>query len=252
MPSALSIVTGSSRGLGRAVVDQLLARGERVLAISRGPTTLPAHPLPPGAELIAWQADLAEPAAVAERLGAWLRAQDAAQISAVSLINNAGVVSAPAPLSGSDIHDLQHALRVGLEAPLLLSAAFLRATAAWACPRKLMLVSSGVGRRAIAGSATYGAAKAGMDHLARALALEEAQVPNGARVVSLAPGVIDTDMQLRLRSADPAVFPEVVRFRGLKDGGHLDSPPEAAAKLLRALDRADYGDQPVSDVRELP
>ncbi len=251
MPQALSIVTGSSRGLGRAVVDQLLARGERVLAIARGPTALPAQPLPPGAELIAWQADLAEPLPLAERLAAWLQALDATQISAVNLINNAGVVSTPAPLSQGDAQELQNALRVGLEAPLLLSAAFLRATAGWACPRKLMLVSSGLGRRAMAGSASYCAAKAGMDHLARALALEEAQAPNGARVVSLAPGVIDTDMQVQLRGADAAQFPEVVRFRGLKDGGHLDSPMQAAAKLLRALDRADYGDEPVSDVREL-
>ena len=248
MPQALNIVTGSSRGLGRAVVEQLLARGDRVLAIARGPT---AMPVPPGAELIAWQADLAEPRPLAERLAVWLQALDPAQISAVNLINNAGVVSTPAPLSQSDASELQNALRVGLEAPLLLSAAFLRATAGWACPRKLMLVSSGLGRRAMAGSASYCAAKAGMDHLARALALEEALVPNGARVVSLAPGVIDTDMQVQLRGADAALFPEVVRFRGLKEGGHLDSPTEAAAKLLRALDRADYGEQPVSDVREL-
>ncbi len=248
MPQALSIVTGSSRGLGRAVVQQLLARGHRVLALARAATDLP---VPPGAELTAWQVDLAEPQPVADRLAAWLQAQDASQISAVNLINNAGVVSTPAPLSRSSAQELQNAMRVGLEAPVLLSAAFLQATATWTCPRKLMLVSSGLGRRAMAGSASYCAAKAGLDHLARALALEEAQVPNGARVVSLAPGVIDTDMQVQLRGADVALFPEVVRFQGLKDGGHLDSPDEAAAKLLRALDRADYGEQPVSDVREL-
>ena len=91
MPQALSIVTGSSRGLGRAVVQQLLARGHRVLALARAATDLP---VPPGAELTAWQVDLAEPQPVADRLAAWLQAQDASQISAVNLINNAGVVSA--------------------------------------------------------------------------------------------------------------------------------------------------------------
>ena len=244
----LSIVTGSSRGLGRAVVEQLLARGHHVLALARAKTELP---VPPGATLEAWQVDLADAAPVAERLAAWLQAQDAAACGAVNLINNAGVVSTPAPLAQGDLAELANALRVGLEAPMLLSAAFLRATAGWRCPRKLMLVSSGLGRRAMAGSASYCAAKAGMDHLARALALEEATQPNGARVVSLAPGVIDTDMQVQLRSADAARFPERARFQGLKDGGQLDSPHEAAAKLLRALDRADYGSNPVSDVREL-
>ena len=244
----LSIVTGSSRGLGRAVVEQLLARGHRVLALARADTALP---VPPGAQLEAWRVDLAEPIAVAERLGAWLQAQDARACASVSLINNAGVVSTPAPLAKGDLRELANAVRVGLEAPLLLSAAYLRATESWACPRKLLLVSSGLGRRAMAGSASYCAAKAGMDHLARALALEEAERPNGARVVSLAPGVIDTDMQLQLRNADAASFPERARFQGLKDGGLLDSPAQAAAKLLKALDRDDFGSNPVSDVREM-
>lgn len=248
MTRHLSIVTGSSRGLGRAVVELLLARGHHVLAMARAQTDVP---VPAVAVLEAWQVDLAEPVAVAERLGAWLQAQDAKAVASVSLINNAGVVSTPAALAGSDLHELSNAMRVGLEAPLLLSAAFLRATQAWACPRKLLLVSSGLGRRAMAGSASYCAAKAGMDHLARALALEEADRPHGARVVSLAPGVIDTDMQVQLRTADAARFPERARFQGLKDGGLLDSPAEAAAKLLKALDREDFGSNPVSDVREM-
>ncbi len=248
MTRHLSIVTGSSRGLGRAVVEQLLARGHRVLALARAGTDLP---VPAGAALEAWRVDLAEPLAVAERLQAWLQAQDAAGCASVSLINNAGVVSTPAPLAGSDLAELSNAMRVGLEAPLLLSAAFLRATAGWACPRKLLLVSSGLGRRAMAGSASYCAAKAGMDHLARALALEEAARPSGARVVSLAPGVIDTDMQVQLRTADAARFPERARFQGLKDGGQLDSPAQAAAKLIKVMDREDFGSNPVSDVREL-
>ena len=248
MQRHLSIVTGSSRGLGRAVVEQLLARGHHVLALARAPTDVA---LPAGAELEAWRVDLAEPVAVAERLGAWLQAQHAAAFASVSLINNAGVVATPAMLAEGDLHELSNALRVGLEAPLLLSAAFLRATENWACPRKLLLVSSGLGRRAMAGSASYCAAKAGMDHLARALALEEAVRPNGARVVSLAPGVIDTDMQVQLRSADAARFPERARFQGLKDDGLLDSPAQAATKLLKALGREDFGSNPVSDVREM-
>jgi NAD(P)-dependent dehydrogenase (short-subunit alcohol dehydrogenase family) len=89
-----------------------------------------------------------------------------------------------------------------------------------------------------------------MDHLARAIALEEAPLPNGARVVSLAPGVIDTDMQVQLRQADPARFPERERFVGLKTAGQLDSPAEAAAKVLRTLDRDDFGSNVIADVRD--
>jgi NAD(P)-dependent dehydrogenase (short-subunit alcohol dehydrogenase family) len=241
----LSIVTGSSRGLGLALTEQLLQRGHRVLAIARSDTSPPG---PANDELEAWRADLADAAPVAAQLQQWLAGQGAP--SSVTLINNAGVVSTPGPLGDSDLAELTTAIRVGLESAVLLSAAFLHATAGWTVPRKIVLVSSGLGRRAMAGSASYCAAKAGMDHLARAVALEEAARPHGARIVSLAPGIIDTDMQVQLRTADRSRFPERDRFLGFKTAGQLDSPAVAATKLLRYLDRDDFGSNPVGDVRD--
>jgi benzil reductase ((S)-benzoin forming) len=246
LPPTLSIITGASRGLGRAVAEALLARGEQVLSISRQAPAGLASP-----DLQHWSADLIDAAPVAERLHDWLAAQDAKAFTAIHLINNAGVVSELAPLADVDATDLSRAIRVGLEAPMLLTAAFLKATRGWTVPRKVMLVSSGLGRRAMAGSASYCAAKAGLDHLARAVAMEEAELAHGAHIVSLAPGVIDTDMQVQLRNADPAAFPERERFIGLKTGGLLDSPAQAAAKLVAYLDRPDFGSNPVGDVRDV-
>lgn len=247
MSTPLVILTGASRGLGRAVAGQLLARGCRMLTLSRQPAEI--RP-PAGSALEQWAVDLADAGPVAARLESWLASQDAASLASATLINNAGVISELAPLGDVASADLANAVRVGLEAPMLLTAAFLRATAAWPVPRKVMLVSSGLGRRAMPGSASYCAAKAGLDHLARAVALEEAARPNGARIVSLAPGIIDTDMQVTLRTADPARFPERDRFLGFKTAGQLDSPAAAAAKLLRYLDRPDFGSNPVGDVRD--
>ena len=247
MTQHLIILTGASRGLGLAMARQCLEAGHRLLTISRRPAELPS---PAGAELEQWSADLAEPAPVAARLQAWLAATDPGTLASATLVNNAGVISQLAPLDRISVADLSQSLRVGLEAPTLLTAAFLRATAAWPLPRKLLLVSSGLGRRAMAGSASYCAAKAGLDHLARAVALEQAALPHGARIVSLAPGVIDTDMQVQLRGADPALFPERERFLGLQAAGLLDSPAQAAAKVLRYLARADFGSNPVADVRD--
>lgn len=243
MKTPLTILTGASRGLGLAMAEQLLAAGHRVLAISRKAPPI-SHPA-----LTVWTTDLADSAQAAVRLGDWLATIDPAGLVEATLINNAGVVSELAPLAQIAAADLSNAIRVGLEAPLLLSAAYLRATAAWTVPRKLLMVSSGLGRRAMAGSASYCAAKAGLDHLARAIALEEAAAPNGARVVSLAPGVIDTDMQVQLRNADAGKFPERATFEGLKSGGKLDSPAVAAAKVLAFLARPDFGRDPIGDVR---
>ena len=89
-----------------------------------------------------------------------------------------------------------------------------------------------------------------MDHFTRCVALEQADLPNGARICSLAPGVIDTDMQVQLRSAGSDSFPDRDTFRGLKDKGMLSSPDEAAARLLAFLARPDFGSNPVADVRD--
>jgi len=247
MTHHLTILTGASRGLGLAVARQLLQPGHRLLTLSRQPAALSA---PDGAVLEQWSADLAAPALVAARLAGWLRGIDPATLASATLINNAGVVSQLAPLGDVEAEDLASALRVGLEAPTLLTAAFLRASRGWRVPRKVLLVSSGLGRRAMAGSASYCAAKAGLDHLARAVALEEAARPNGARIVSLAPGIIDTDMQVQLRNADPSLFADRDRFIEFKSSGLLDSPEQGAAKLLAFLARSDFGSQPVADVRE--
>ena len=251
MSTHLSIVTGSSRGLGAALVAQLLRPGATVLGMARQHNpALATQALAQGALLTQWAVDLAEPALPAQRLADWLAGFDPASVTSVTLINNAGVVSEPAPLHRTPLAELSRVLRVGLEASLLLSSAFLAATDGWACPRRVLNISSGLGRRAMAGSAAYCAAKAGMDHFSRALALEQAALANPARVVAMAPGVVDTDMQAQLRGADAALFPDRERFAQLHASGQLTSPDDCARQLLARLARADFGDQPVADVRE--
>jgi benzil reductase ((S)-benzoin forming) len=244
MSQHLFILTGASRGMGRAIAEQLAATpGHTVLGLSRT-----APPAPPALEQ--WPVDLADPVPVAERLLSWLGAFESTRFASASLINNAALLTEPAPLADADFKALSKVARVGLEAPLLLTAAFLRATRAWTGQRRVLHISSGLGRRGMASSGPYCAVKAGLDNLARAQALEEALQPNGARVCSLAPGIIDTDMQVQLRGADPAAFPDVEAFRQMKSGGKLDSPAAAAAKVIAYLNREDFGANPVGDVRE--
>ncbi|SDN99891.1 NAD(P)-dependent dehydrogenase, short-chain alcohol dehydrogenase family [Rhodoferax sp. OV413] len=243
----LTILTGASRGMGLAMAGQLLAAGQSLVCISR--QTNPQLAAQNGALLEQWQHDLGDAAPVAARLGQWLRQQDAAQWASVSLINNAGILARLTPLRDAEAVDLAQALRVGLEAPMQLTAAFLDATRSWPGQRRVLNISSGLGRRAMAASAAYCAAKAGMDHFSRCVALDEADQPNGAKICSLAPGVIDTDMQAQLRGADSAAFADREAFANLHRSGQLTSPSDAAARVLAYLAQPDFGSQPVADVR---
>ena len=251
MAQHLYLITGASRGMGLALAQQLLAARHTLLCLSRHASpALASQAAALDCQLEQWPLDLENSAQAAARLTQWLGGCPADAFASATLINNAGVIPRIAPLSASDPAQLARALRVGLEAPLLLSAAFLAATQGWGVPRKILNISSGLGRRPMASQAAYCAAKAGMDHFTRCLALEEALKPDGARVCALAPGVIDTDMQQQLRGADPAAFPDQAHFLGLKNGGRLTSPAEAARRVLAYLARPDFGQQPIGDVRD--
>ena len=246
----LVILTGASRGLGQGIAAHYLAQGAFVLGLARHH----AADLKAGDALEQWPVDLSDPLPVAARLGAWLAEFEARAghkpPRRVRLIHNAAMLSEPGDIAGSDPANLAQSLRIGLEAPVALTAAFLRATADWTgADRRVLFVSSGLGRRAMAGSAAYCAQKAGLDHFARALALEEQARPGGARVASVAPGIIDTDMQKQLRGADPQRFPERAKFDEFHRSGALDTPATAAARLIALLERDDYGANPVADVR---
>jgi benzil reductase ((S)-benzoin forming) len=251
MARNLTIITGASRGMGLAIAQRLLDAGHEMLCISRKTNAeLEQRAVSAGTPCEQWPQDLARADTAAARLATWLEARAGNDYAWVTLINNAALLPKVAPLGHIALAELSDAIRVDLEAPLLLSSAFLRATESWKAQRRLLNISSGLGRRAMASQALYCAAKAGMDHFTRCVALEEAGKPNGAKVCSLAPGVIDTDMQVQLRSSDASQFPDVGYFTGIKEQGVLASPDEAAKRVIAYLERPDFGSNPAGDIRD--
>jgi benzil reductase ((S)-benzoin forming) len=250
MAATWVIITGHSRGMGLAMAAQALREGTSVLGISRKKAgeSLPCIATASGATLQEWQCDLADSEAVAERLSTWLASVDHGNVTSIALVNNAALLSTPAPLHVVPTAELIATLRVGLEAPVLLTRAFLAATqswvndAGWTGQRRVLQISSGLGRSAMAAVGSYCAIKAGLDNFSASVALDQQQLGEaGAKIVSLAPGIIATDMQLQLRSADGAGFPDQSKFVDFHESGALDSPESAAAKVLGYLARDDFG-----------
>ena len=73
----------------------------------------------------------------------------------------------------------------------------------------------------------------------------------GVQICSLAPGVVDTDMQADIRAGSAALFPAIDRFKGLKADGNLSTPAAAAAKLVDYLLGEGFGEQAMADLRDL-
>ena len=241
----LYIVTGTTRGLGKALAEQIaLDANSELITIARAPDAR----IPGGMQFSADLSDLSSVALAAHRIHEHIRGR---RYDKAVLINNAGIVQPVAPLERADPDELERNLNVNLAAPMLLMREFLRATEGAAKLRRIVNISSGAGRRPISGWAAYCAAKAGIDMATRVVALEAQSRGLAIEAVSLAPGVIDTAMQERVRGADAKDFADVERFRQMKADGTLRTASDVAAEILRAERSGALASQAVADLRDL-
>jgi NAD(P)-dependent dehydrogenase (short-subunit alcohol dehydrogenase family) len=215
------VVTGVSRGLGEALVDELLADEQtRVVALGRRFTE---RQRARGDRLRLVGADLADPACLPPR-EALAAALDGCTEAA--LVHNAAVVGPIGPIGELPADEIARAVTVNLTAPMLLTNAFLAAVPPTAQHVDVLFVSSGAAGRPIEGWATYCATKSGGEAFF-AVAAQEADAR--VRVASVNPGVMDTDMQATLRDSR---FPSRDRYVGLHERGELPSPTEVARRIV--------------------
>lgn len=254
------VLTGHSRGLGGALARCLLAQGAAVLGIAR--QVQPGLAAAQGRRLVEVPLDLADPPTVQAWLATGVLSNWLAGASRAVLVNNAGTVQPMGPVGGSSAGGrgtglagadgpasaLARAVALNLTTPLMLTDAFVAATAHCA-DRRVVHVSSGAGRNPYPGWSTYCATKAALDMHARATQLDA--VPC-LRVASVAPGVIDTDMQADIRHAAPSDFPMQARFVSMKQDGMLSGPADVSARLVAYLLSDAFGTDPTPDLRQLP
>lgn len=211
----LAIVTGGGTGLGRAIALELSSRGHPLLLVGRRqePLEETARMVGGGCEVISADVGIeAGRAAVTAAVG---------QRPVAVLVHNAAVLEPVGPLAGVTLDAWRTAMQVNLEAPLFLTQALLPRLAGG----RVLHISSGAARNALAGWGAYCVSKAGLLMLYQMFNAELTDVAVG----SVRPGVVDTPMQELIRAQDESRFPSVERFRRLKEEGQLRSPAEVAS-----------------------
>jgi NAD(P)-dependent dehydrogenase (short-subunit alcohol dehydrogenase family) len=229
--------------LGEGIARHLLARQVRVLGIARGGNAALAKEY--GDTLREVALDLSDAHALAEWVDGGVLQDFVRGADVAILVNNAGLLKPIGPLQSQEPASVLRAIGVNVGAALALSAAFVRATDTIE-DRRILHISSGAGSSAYAGWSVYCASKAALDHHARAVTLD--RTPN-LRIASVAPGVIDTNMQTEIRAANLSDFPDRPRFEALKREGRLRSPDEAGRDLVEYLLSSRFGHEPVTDLR---
>lgn len=242
------VLTGASRGLGAALARDLAAPRTKIIALLRKPDpALEADVAAKGGVLQQVAVDLADLDDTAVQADILFPAMPAGA-QCYWLINNAGTVAPISTIAGlGDPAALRTAFDINVNAVILLSAAFLRAMTGRQAQGRLLNISSGAGRNAKAGWGVYCATKAALDMFTRTVNTE--RDTHGVAAVALAPGVVDTDMQGAIRASDPAHFPAVAQFQGMKDKGQLASPANVAASIHAYLQRDDFGQTEIDDIR---
>lgn len=180
-----ALITGATRGIGRALADRLAPEyhlyigGRRSEACARVAATYPAA--------TPWPVDLRDEAAV-DRAAATIETLDV-------LIHCAGVVSTERIADSSRAH-WRELFEINVFAPVQLTQALLPALRRRG--GQVLAVNSGAGYRAAAGWSAYAASKFALRAFTDALREEERE---SLRVISIHPGRVDTDMQVQCHAA---------------------------------------------------
>ena len=187
----VAVVTGASRGIGKAIAVLLAEAGARVAGCAR-------HPAPG-----LFVCDVARPEDVARFADEVTATLDVPDV----VVNNAGIV-ARARLDDMSIETWDAVLDANLRGTFLVTRAFLPAMRARRSGR-IVQIASISGRQGTAGLTAYCAAKHGVVGLTRALAEELRS--DGIAVNAVCPGSVDTEMlRLGLPGAEPDMSPEDV------------------------------------------
>jgi benzil reductase ((S)-benzoin forming) len=247
----LYIITGSSRGLGLAIAHQAVSEGALVHTISRHRNDELEHAASDaGARLTQHELDLQNVAKIPELVDDIISSAAGSTVEEALLVNNAGVLEPLGPVRELSTAALSTHVAVNLTGLMQLTASFLAATSTVAYPRTVVNISSGAATKPYEGWGAYCATKAAVEMFTRVTALEEGD-QRGVRVVAVAPGVVDTDMQALIRRTPEEKFPHRPKFVDLKESGKLADPAVAASLVLRAARDPEVESGSCVDVRKL-
>ncbi len=222
------IITGASKGLGKAIATYYSKNSYQVISLSRSQSKELE-----GIRQIA--CDLSKLDEAEQIFRDTLKEVINSKPESITLIHNAGSLGEINTLENIPAQNIKATVTINYTAPLLLSSVFIKETEQLTIPRKLRTISSGAANGAYHGWSVYCSNKAAVDSFTRVIGIEQASAKNPAHAIAIYPGVVDTGMQTQIRNSSEGAFSNVERFKTMKENGDLASP-ESVAKLIYKID----------------
>ncbi len=242
--STAYLVTGTTRGIGRALAKVILNNQDLLYSLSSAPDMQEGG----------WcnlQCDLSIPEQVIERGGSLVHKMGERHPDAMVLINNAATIDPIAPLDMLDSRQMLYHLQVNQAAPALLMSTFISRSTDFGSRRHIINISSGAAIHPYSGWAMYCAVKAALDMMTLCAALEQSTRSHPVWLSAVYPGKVDTQMQTTIRQADPVHFPLIENFIRAKQDGDLAAPMAVAQLLIELYRHGQFKNGCIYDLRSV-
>ncbi|WP_243387702.1 (S)-benzoin forming benzil reductase [Bacillus kexueae] len=230
------IITGISKGLGEALVREVMKTDAVIIGISRNENkALKEEAKKYNTPYHFVEGDLAKVDMLNALFQRVIEKVDLASASSITFIQNAGVVEPIKRVGKMDEEQLTTSVHVNYLAPMMLANAFANWTQSFNGKKTVVHVTSGAANRPMHGWSAYGSTKAGLDLFTKSFALEQENEENPIQVIGFSPGIMDTSMQETIRSSDQENFQALETFKSYYKEGQLRSPQIVAEKLMELL-----------------
>lgn len=234
-------ITGTSRGIGKSFAEYLLKQSDTNFVIGISRQCAIQHK-----NYTHFTIDLSD----IEKVKSFTF-ESYPQAKKIILINNAGALGNVAYNGNLDADGIIRTYQINLIAPVLLTNAFIAAYKNLTCERIIVNISSGAAQRPIDGWSIYCSTKAGLEmHTKVADAEQKIVSQNGIRVLAIAPGVVDTQMQVDIRSTPQKEFSRLNDFIQYKNTNQLASPDNVSEKLFSILNNVSRIEKNVFSVKD--
>lgn len=232
----LIIITGVSSGIGYALTQLFLSKGEKVIGIGRRNSIQHAN-------FHFIEKDLSNTTDFSF-LTPFIN-----ESKEILLINNAAIIGNLERISEQTHTDVVEVMQTNTIAPILLIQSVIRHFSL-DLPLTILNISSGAAQRPIPACASYCASKAALDMYAQTIYLEETERGRNIKMYCVSPGVVDTDMQLKMRSVSSANFSSAETYKTLKENNELQNPKQIAKKIMCLLEKK-YSGEIIYSLRDI-
>ncbi|MDF1550664.1 MAG: SDR family NAD(P)-dependent oxidoreductase [Bacteroidales bacterium] len=235
-------ITGVSRGIGKALVEELL-KNENNYVIGIGRTNALKHERFEFIKLDLMKLDLVKEFRFIQIIDA----------QSITLVNNAGMLGNVNHVGKLDNQSIIDSFSLNTIAPAILMNNFALAYQQFDGKKLVLNISSGAGRHTIESWSCYCGSKSALDMYTAVAETEQAEFykSNPVKFLSVAPGIIDTQMQNEIRAVDKSRFNKVDTFINYKEEGKLTNPKDLARQLIDLIDKSTSFNNPLLDIREL-